>query len=44
MSDQDLLPGRAAQFTSFATLGLVGVAHELAGVAMAGIDGADPEL
>ena len=44
MSDQDLLPGRAAQFTAFATLGLVGVVHELIGVVMAGIEGADPEL
>ncbi len=35
---------RVAQFTAFATLGLVGVAQELAGAALAGLDGADPEL
>ena len=44
MADRDLLPERAAHFTAFATLSLVGVTHALAGEALAGIDGADPEL
>ncbi|MDX1545808.1 MAG: hypothetical protein R3247_02400 [Rhodothermales bacterium] len=35
---------RIARVTAFATLGLVGVANELARVAAGGIDGADPEL
>ena len=43
-SNPEPFSGRAARFTAFATLGLVGVTHELAGAALAGIDGADPEL
>ena len=35
---------RIAWFTAFATLGVVSVTHELAGGALAGLDGADPEL
>lgn len=35
---------RAARFTAFATLGLVSTTHELAQAALAGIEGADPEL
>jgi hypothetical protein len=44
MTDQDPLDVRTARFTAFATLGLVSVTHELAGKALAGIEGADPEL
>ena len=44
MADRDRRADRAARFTAFATLGLVGITHELAAAAMAGIDGADPEL
>ena len=44
MAHRDRRADRAARFTAFATLGLVGITHELAGAAMAGIDGADPEL
>lgn len=44
MTGQDSISTHAARFTAFATLGLVGVTHELAGAAVAAIDGADPEL
>ena len=36
MADRDLLPGRAAHFTAFATLGLVGVTLGVARGALAG--------
>jgi len=42
--DPDSLHVPAVRFVAFATLGLVATTHELAQAALAGIEGADPEL
>ncbi len=44
MTHPDERLARAADLVAFATLGLVGITNDLARAALAGIDGADPDL
>lgn len=44
MTEQPASQGRAVRFTAFATIGVLSATQELAGAALNGIEGAEPDL